>query len=62
MLFRSPSSWRTSIRLLGEGTVVPEKIVSRIVSLEDWREGFEMSMRGEGVKAVICCDPALEGK
>ena len=59
---QKPSSWRTSIRLLGEGTVVPEKIVSRIVSLEDWREGFEMSMRGEGVKAVICCDPALEGK
>ncbi len=59
---QKPSSWRTSIRLLGEGTVVPEKIVSRIVSLEDWREGFEMSMRGEGVKAVICCDHALEGK
>ena len=59
---QKPSSWRTSIQLLGEGTVVPEKIVSKIVSLEDWREGFDMSMRGEGVKAVICCDPDLEGK
>ena len=59
---QKPSSWRTSIELLGAGTVVPEKIVSKIVSLENWREGFEMSMRGEGVKAVICCNEDLEGK
>ena len=59
---QKPSSWRTSIELLGAGTVVPEKIVSKIVSLENWREGFEMSMRGEGVKAVICCNEDLVGK
>lgn len=57
---QKPSSWRTSIELLGSGTVVPEKIVSKIIPLSDWREGFEMSMRGEGIKAVICCDDTLK--
>ncbi len=56
---QKPSSWRTSIELLAAGTAVPEKIVTKIVSLADWREGFEYSMRGEGVKAVICCNEDL---
>jgi L-iditol 2-dehydrogenase len=44
------------------GTVVPEKIVTKIVPLEDWREAFESSIRGEGVKAVICCNEDLAEK
>lgn len=57
---QKPSSWRTSIKLLAAHTVVPEKIVTKIVPLKDWREGFEMSLRGEGVKTVISCNPDLE--
>lgn len=53
---QKPSSWKTSIELLKDGTVVPEKIVTKIVSLADWRESFEATMRGEGVKGVICCN------
>ncbi|MDR0850913.1 MAG: zinc-binding dehydrogenase [Clostridiales Family XIII bacterium] len=53
---QKPSSWRTSIELLDKGTVVPEKIVTNIVSLEEWRKGFEEMMRGEGIKTVICCN------
>ena len=46
---QKPSSWRTSIELLAARTVVPEKIVTNIVSLADWREGFEATMKsGEG--------------
>lgn len=56
---QKPSSWRTSIQLLGEGTVVPDKIVTDIVSLEDWRNGYDAMMRGEGVKGVIVCNPEL---
>ncbi len=56
---QKPSSWRTSIQLLATKTVVPEKIVSKILPLKDWREGFEMSINGEGVKAVICCNEDL---
>lgn len=59
---QKPSSWVTSIELMEAGTVVPEKIVTKIVSLEDWREAFESSIRGEGVKAVICCNEDLAEK
>ena len=56
---QKPSSWRISIDLLGKGTVVPERIVSKIVTLENWREAFDMFLRGEGVKGVICCNEDL---
>jgi L-iditol 2-dehydrogenase len=56
---QKPSSWRTAIELMKARTVVPEKIVTKIVSLAEWREGFEASIRGEGVKAVICCNEDL---
>ena len=57
---QKPSSWRTSIKLLENGTVVPEKIVSMIIPLEKWRDGFESIARGEGIKAVICCNEDLK--
>lgn len=57
---QKPSSWKKSIELLAGGIVIPEMIVTKIVSLEDWREGFEVSIRGEGVKAVICCNEELK--
>ena len=52
---QKPSSWDTAIQLLEAGTVIPEKIVTAIVPLKDWRTAFEASIRGEGVKAVIQC-------
>jgi len=55
-----PSSWKKSLELLEKGTVVPEKIVTTIVPLENWREGFEKTERGEGAKAVICLDSSLK--
>lgn len=57
---QKPSSWEKSIALLAEGTVIPEKIVTTIVSLENWREGFDKMIRGEGAKGVICCDDTLK--
>lgn len=56
---QKPTSWRTSIKMLGEGTVVPAKIVTHIVGLEDWRSAYEAMMRGEGVKGVILCNEEL---
>lgn len=56
---QKPSSWKTSIELMAQGTVVPEKIVTTILPLENWREGFETMLRGEGAKGVICCDDKL---
>lgn len=57
---QKPSSWVTSLELLSAGTVVPEKIVTSLNSLEDWREGFEKMIRGEGAKGVIVCDDSLK--
>lgn len=57
---QKPTSWRTSIQLLREGTVVPENIVTMITPLEQWRKGFEASIAGEGVKAVICCNEDIK--
>ena len=57
---QKPSSWRTAIQLLEAGTVIPEKIVTAVVSLENWREAFDASIRGEGVKGVICCNEGME--
>ncbi|MBR0598257.1 zinc-binding dehydrogenase [Sinanaerobacter chloroacetimidivorans] len=57
---QKPSSWEKSIEILASGTVVPEIIVTKIVSLDNWREGFEASIRGEGVKAVVQCNEGME--
>jgi len=56
---QKPTSWVTSIELLKEGLVVPEKIVTLISDLKDWKDAFNVSLAGEGVKAVICCNPDL---
>lgn len=56
---QKPSSWVTALRLLEEGLVIPEKIVSKIVTLENWREGFEMTADGRGVKAIIAVDESI---
>lgn len=53
---QKPSSWHTSLRLLEHGLVNPAIMVSDIITLEDWRCGFESMHRGEGVKYVISCD------
>lgn len=56
---QKPSSWVTSLKLMEQGTVLPEKIVTTVISLKEWREGFEKTARGEGAKVVICLDESL---
>lgn len=57
---QKPSSWRTSIELLEKEIVVPEKIVTSIVSLKDWRGAYEDLIAGKGCKTVICCNEDLK--
>ena len=57
---QKPSSWRTSIDLLAKEIVVPEKIVTSIVPLKDWRGAFEDLMVGKGCKTVLCCNEDLK--
>ena len=57
---QKPSSWVKSLELLSAGTVVPEKIITSIDPLENWRDGFEKMIRGEGAKGVLVLDDTLK--
>jgi L-iditol 2-dehydrogenase len=48
-----PSSWRTAVRLMSDGTVVPEKFVTAIVDLENWLSGFTAFKDHQGIKTVL---------
>lgn len=50
---QKPSSWVKSLKLVNDGLVAPEKIVSMITPLENWEEGFTKSKNAEEVKVVI---------
>lgn len=50
---QKPSAWVTSLKLMDEGLVSPEKIVTMITELENWEEGFTRSKNAEEVKVVI---------
>lgn len=56
---QKPSSWIKSLELMAAGTVVPEKIVTSLDTLSNWREGFDKMMRGQGAKGVLVCDDTL---
>ncbi len=57
---QKPSSWVKSLELLSAGTVIPEKIITSIDPLENWRDGFEKMIRGEGAKGVLVLDDTLK--
>ena len=50
---QKPSAWRTSLQLMEEGLVRPEKVVTMITDLDNWEEGFTKSKNAEEVKVVI---------
>lgn len=50
---QKPSSWHKSLKLLDEGKVNTEILISNIYELDDWRSAFEQVIRGDGMKVVI---------
>ncbi|MCL2588043.1 MAG: zinc-binding dehydrogenase [Oscillospiraceae bacterium] len=52
---QKPSSWRKTIALMASGAVVPERLVTRIIALEEWESGFQTLMNRQGIKTVIQC-------
>lgn len=52
---QKPSSWKLALELMAAGKITPEKIVTNITTLENWRETFEFIAAGHGCKGVICC-------
>ena len=52
---QKPSSWELALKLMAEGNIKPEKIVTNTAPLEVWRNIFEFIAAGHGCKGVICC-------
>ncbi|PPF74515.1 hypothetical protein C5B99_13925 [Pseudoclavibacter sp. Z016] len=48
---KRPSSYRTALRLMGQGRIDTEAVIGRELALEDWRAG--MDLVAKGVKVVF---------
>jgi len=56
---QKPSSWKISMELLEKGLVDNDCLVTKKVSLDNWKEGFDFVVAGKGTKTVIEVDGAL---
>ncbi|MDR1389737.1 MAG: zinc-binding dehydrogenase [Treponema sp.] len=50
---QKPSSWRKTMELMGNGSIVPEKLVSFVYPLEDWLQGFTDVREKRGIKVLL---------
>jgi L-iditol 2-dehydrogenase len=50
---QKPSSWRTSIKLMEDGRLSPEKLVTGVIPLEAWQVGFQDIRDRRGIKTVF---------
>jgi len=48
-----PSSWQRALGAEAEEAAKLRKLVTRIIPLEEWEEGFSMLRRGEAVKILV---------
>ncbi len=48
-----PSSWSRTLRLLGEGRLDPRLVISDVISLEGWYEGFRKAEAKDAGKVVL---------
>ncbi len=57
---QKPTSWVKALELLRDGKVDTEIMVTKMVDLENWREGFDASLKGEEMKVVINSQKTME--
>lgn len=50
---QKPSSWHLALQLLEDQKIAVDKMITKTVTLEDWREGFEAVMAGNEIKVII---------
>ena len=50
---QKPSSWELALDLLKNQKIDVEKMVTKIVPLEEWRSGFEAVMAGNEIKVMV---------
>lgn len=41
------------MKLLEDGKIDTDKMITKVVSLEEWRNGFEKVMAGDEIKVLI---------
>lgn len=49
----TPASWDAAVELVSNGDVQLAPMFSGALSLADWKEGFQRTRRGEGVRTVL---------
>ncbi len=47
------TSWERALSLFERGVVQPRQIISHVLSLEEWSQGFDLARSGEAVKVVL---------
>jgi len=48
-----PSAWDRGLKLMAEGKVLTEPLVSHHLPLTEWRAGFSLMEKGEGLKVLL---------
>ena len=56
------TAWKEAIRLASLGMINARALVTHIMPLEEWADGFAMFESGEAVKVVFCKDGTCGGK
>jgi len=49
----TPASWRCALRLIEEGAVDLQSLVSEVVPLAEWERAFAATRSGQGIKFVL---------
>ena len=57
---QKPSSWKLALELMASQKINPEKIVTNISPLDQWRSAFEFIAEGRGCKGVLRCNEDIE--
>jgi L-iditol 2-dehydrogenase len=52
----SLKTWDRAVRILGQGKVDIKPVISHILPLERWRDGFDLCEQKRGVKVLLKCD------
>lgn len=50
---QKPSSWHIALKLLEEKKINTDKMITKIVPLDYWRQGFEAVLSGNEIKVLI---------
>jgi L-iditol 2-dehydrogenase len=52
----SRMTWARTVEILGQAKVNVKPVISHILPLSRWREGFDLCERKQGVKVLLACD------